>query len=86
MVSAEETSDEAHRQVLLDMACAWIELGLEDGLGGARDSRLTDRPLERRGRSIGPIAAGIPISIISAVKRLRTKLNNTFSSVSTQLK
>jgi len=65
---------------------AWIELGLEDGLGGARDSRLMDLPLERRGRSIGPIAAGIAISIISAVKRLRTKLKNTFSLVSTQLK
>jgi len=32
------------------------------------------------------IAAGISIAIISVVKGLGTKLNSTFSSVSTQLK
>jgi hypothetical protein len=86
MISAEEIRDETHRQMLLDMACASIELGLEDGLGGASDSPLTDRSLERRGRSIDLIASGILFAINSAVKRLRTKIDGTFSSISTQLK
>ena len=34
----------------------------------------------------GLIAAGISIAIISVVKGLGTKLNSTFSSISTQLK
>jgi pilus assembly protein Flp/PilA len=34
----------------------------------------------------GLIAAGISIAIISAVKGIGTKLNSTFSSISTQLK
>jgi pilus assembly protein Flp/PilA len=34
----------------------------------------------------GLIAAGISIAIISGVKGLGTKLNTTFSSISTQLK
>jgi pilus assembly protein Flp/PilA len=34
----------------------------------------------------GLIAAGISIAIISAVKGVGTKLNTTFSSISTQLK
>ncbi len=34
----------------------------------------------------GLIAAGISIAIIAVVKGLGTKLNSTFSSVSTQLK
>ena len=34
----------------------------------------------------GLIAAGIAVAIISVVKGLGTKLNTTFSSVSTQLK
>ena len=34
----------------------------------------------------GLIAAGISIAIISVVKSLGTKLNTTFSSISTQLK
>ena len=34
----------------------------------------------------GLIAAGISIAIIATVKGLGTKLNSTFSSVSTQLK
>jgi pilus assembly protein Flp/PilA len=34
----------------------------------------------------GLIAAGISIAIISVVKGLGTKLNTTFSSISTQLK
>jgi pilus assembly protein Flp/PilA len=34
----------------------------------------------------GLIAAGISVAIISVVKGLGTKLNSTFSSVSTQLK
>ena len=32
------------------------------------------------------LAAGVSIAIISAVKGIGTKLNSTFSSVSTQLK
>jgi pilus assembly protein Flp/PilA len=32
------------------------------------------------------LAAGVSIAIISAVKDIGTKLNSTFSSVSTQLK
>ncbi len=83
---AEETSDENDRQVLLEMASAWIELGLEEGLCEGRNSPLRDRSLERPEPSTGLIAAGIPIAIISAVKRLRTKINGTFSSISTQLK
>jgi hypothetical protein len=86
LILAEETSDENDRQVLLEMASAWIERGLEEGLGDGRNSPSTDRSLERRGPSTGSIAAGIPIAIISAVKRLRTKINGTFSSISTQLK
>ena len=34
----------------------------------------------------GLIAAGVAIAIITAVKGIGTKLNTTFSSVSTQLK
>jgi pilus assembly protein Flp/PilA len=34
----------------------------------------------------GLIAAGISIAIIAAVKGVGTKLNTTFSSISTQLK
>jgi len=34
----------------------------------------------------GLIAAGISIAIITVVKGLGTKLNSTFSSISTQLK
>jgi len=34
----------------------------------------------------GLIAAGISVAIISVVKGLGTKLNSTFSSISTQLK
>jgi pilus assembly protein Flp/PilA len=34
----------------------------------------------------GLIAAGISIAIISVVKGIGTKLNSTFSSISTQLK
>ena len=34
----------------------------------------------------GLIAAGIAVAIISVVKGLGTKLNTTFSSISTQLK
>lgn len=34
----------------------------------------------------GLIAAGIAIAIITAVKGIGTKLNTTFSSISTQLK
>ena len=34
----------------------------------------------------GLIAAGISVAIIAVVKGLGTKLNSTFSSVSTQLK
>ena len=34
----------------------------------------------------GLIAAGISIAIITAVKGVGTKLNTTFSSISTQLK
>jgi pilus assembly protein Flp/PilA len=34
----------------------------------------------------GLIAAGISIAIISVVKGIGTKLNTTFSSISTQLK
>jgi pilus assembly protein Flp/PilA len=34
----------------------------------------------------GLIAAGIAIAVISAVKGVGTKLNTTFSSISTQLK
>jgi pilus assembly protein Flp/PilA len=34
----------------------------------------------------GLIAAGIAIAIISVVKGVGTKLNSTFSSISTQLK
>jgi pilus assembly protein Flp/PilA len=34
----------------------------------------------------GLIAAGISIAIIAVVKGLGTKLNSTFSSISTQLK
>ena len=86
LVLAEETSDENDRQVLLEMASACIELGLEEGLGDGRNSPSTDRSLEQREPSTGSIAAGIPIAIISAVKRLRTKINGTFSSISTQLK
>ncbi len=86
LVWAEETSDENDRRALLEMASAWIELGLEEDLGDWRNSPLTDRSLERRGPSTGSIAAGIPVAIISAAKLLRTKINGTFSSISTQLK
>ena len=34
----------------------------------------------------GLVAAGISIAIITAVKGIGTKLNTTFSSISTQLK
>ena len=34
----------------------------------------------------GLIAAGISVAMISVVKRLGTKLNTTFSSISSQLK
>jgi pilus assembly protein Flp/PilA len=34
----------------------------------------------------GLIAAGIAVAIITAVKGIGTKLNTTFSSISTQLK
>jgi pilus assembly protein Flp/PilA len=34
----------------------------------------------------GLIAAGIAVAVISVVKGLGTKLNTTFSSISTQLK
>ena len=34
----------------------------------------------------GLIAAGISLAVISAVKGVGTKLNTTFSSISTQLK
>ena len=86
LILAEETSDENDRRVLLEMASAWIERGLEEGLGDGRNIPSTERSLEGRGPSAGSIAAAIPVAIISAVKRLRTKINRTFSSISTQLK
>ena len=58
------------------LEAAWIELGLEEGLGDGRNSPSTERSLERRGPSTGSIAAGIPVAIISAVKRVRTKINH----------
>ncbi len=86
LVRAEETDNEKHRQVLLNMASACIELGLEEGLGGAFNDPGTDCTLERPGRVVGLTAAVIPATIISVARALRTKLNGTFSSISAQLK
>ena len=78
LILAEETGDENDRQVLLEMASAWIERGLEEGLGDGRNIPSTERSLEGRGPSAGSIAAGIPVAIISAVKRLWTKITARF--------
>ena len=82
MVRAGETDNEKRRQMLLEMAGAWIELGLEEGLGGARNRPLTDW----RGSSIGLIAANIRATIISVVKSLGTKLSSRFSLILAKLK
>jgi len=85
MVWAEEVNNEARRQTLINMASAWIELGLEEGLGSTTESPVINHAVERRECRIGPIAAGIP-AILSITKGLRVRISATLSSVFSQLK